>query len=158
MLSMRKRFAKRWVARRCGSRQSRRPSSRPCEETLRNLLKQGEITADVILVKTLPEGLAMLESAKIAAYFGDRSMLISLIKDSEAPEKLMLTENYLSVEPYALALPLGDEAFRLAVDRALSHIYRRGKIGVIFKRSFGDQTKPGEVLQTLYLTAGLPDQ
>ncbi len=54
----------------------------------------------------------------------------------------MLAENYLSIEPYALALPRGDGDFRLAVDRALSHIYRSGEIAAIFKRTFGD-AKPG---------------
>jgi polar amino acid transport system substrate-binding protein/glutamate/aspartate transport system substrate-binding protein len=33
--------------------------------------------------------------------------------------KLILAESYLTVEPYALALPRGDEDFRLVVDRAM---------------------------------------
>ncbi len=127
------------------------------EEALRNSLKRAGITAEIIPAKTHAEGLAMLDDAKVSAYFGDRSILGSLIRDSKAPNKLMLAENYLSVEPYALALPHGDEDFRLAVDRALSHIYRSGEIGAIFKRAFGDKTKPGEVLLTLYLVSGLPD-
>ena len=88
------------------------------EEALRNSLKGAGITAEIIPAKTHAEGLAMLDDGKISAYFADRSILVSLIKDSKAPGKLMLAENYLSVEPYALALPRGDEAFRLAVDRA----------------------------------------
>jgi hypothetical protein len=39
----------------------------------------------------------------------------------------------------------------------LSHIYRSGEIGPLFKRTFGD-AKPGQVLGTLYFingTAGL---
>jgi ABC-type amino acid transport substrate-binding protein len=127
------------------------------EEALRNSLKLAEITADIIPAKTHAEGLAMLDDGKVSAYFADRSILVSLIRDSKAPDRLMLAENYLSVEPYALALPRGDETFRLAVDRALSHIYRSGEIAVVFKRSFGDNTKPGQILQTLYLIAGLPD-
>ncbi len=127
------------------------------EEALRNSLKLAGITAEIIPAKTHAEGLAMLDDAKVSAYFGDRSILVSLIRDSKAPNKLMLAENYLSVEPYALALPHGDEDFRLAVDRALSHIYRSGEIGAIFKRTFGDNAKPAEVLLTLYLVSGLPD-
>jgi polar amino acid transport system substrate-binding protein/glutamate/aspartate transport system substrate-binding protein len=127
------------------------------EAALRNSLKADGITADVVLAKTHAEGLAMLDDGKVSAYFGDRSILVSLIKESKAPKKLMLAENYLSVEPYALALPRGDEDFRLAVDRALSHMYRSGEIAAVFKRTFGDTTKPGEVLQTLYLISGLPD-
>jgi ABC-type amino acid transport substrate-binding protein len=126
------------------------------EEALRNSLKEAGITSDVIPAKTHAEGLAMLDDGKIPAYFADRSILISLIKDSKAPRKLMLAENYLSVEPYALALPRGDEDFRLAVDRSLSHIYRSGEIAAVFKRTFGD-AQPGQTLQTLYLIAGLPD-
>jgi ABC-type amino acid transport substrate-binding protein len=127
------------------------------EEALRNSLKVAEVTAEVVPAKTHSEGLAMLDDGKIAAYFGDRSILISLGRESKAPEKLMLAESYLSVEPYALALPRGDEEFRLAVDRALSHIYRGGEIAGIFKRTFGENTKPGQTLQTLYLIVALPD-
>jgi polar amino acid transport system substrate-binding protein/glutamate/aspartate transport system substrate-binding protein len=126
------------------------------EQALRKSLKEAGITSDVVPAKTHAEGLAMLDDGKISAYFGDRSILISLIKESKAPGKLMLAENYLSIEPYALALPRGDEGFRLAVDRALSHIYRSGEIGTIFKRTFGD-AKPGQTMQTLYLVSALPD-
>ena len=70
------------------------------EQALHNTLQDAGITADVIPVKTHAEGLAMLDQAKISAYFGDRSILISLIAESKSPAKLMLAENYLSVEPY----------------------------------------------------------
>jgi ABC-type amino acid transport substrate-binding protein len=126
------------------------------EQGLRETLKAAGITADVIAAKTHAEGLAMLDDGKISGYFGDRSILVSLINDSKAPGKPMVAENYLSVEPYALALPRGDEDLRLAVDRALSHIYRSGEIGPIFKRTFGDAI-PDQTLQTLYLVSGLPD-
>ena len=126
------------------------------EQALRNSLKGSGITGEVIPAKTHAEGLAMLDDGKISAYFADRSILVSLIKDSKAPDKLMLAENYLSIEPYALALLHGDDEFRLAVDGALSRIYRSGEIAAIFKRTFGD-AKPGQTLQTLYLVSGLPD-
>jgi ABC-type amino acid transport substrate-binding protein len=127
------------------------------EESLRNSLKDAGVTGDVVTAKTHGEGLAMLDEGKISAYFGDRSILLFLVKDSKAPEKLRLADDYLSVEPYALALPRGDSDFRLAVDRALSHIYRSGEIGPIFERTFGGKAKPSQVLQTLYLISSLPD-
>ena len=127
------------------------------EESLRNSLKDAGIGAEVVAAKTHGDGLAMLEDGTISAYFADRSILLFLIKDSKAPEKLRLADDYLSVEPYALALPRGDSDFRLAVDRALSHIYRSGEIGTIFERTFGGKAKPSQILQTLYLISGLPD-
>jgi ABC-type amino acid transport substrate-binding protein len=127
------------------------------EESLRNSLKDAGIGAEVVAVKTHGDGLAMLDDDKISAYFADRSILLFLIKDSKAPEKLRLADDYLSVEPYALALPRGDSDFRLAVDRALSHIYRSEEIAAIFEHTFGGKATPSQILQTLYLISGLPD-
>jgi ABC-type amino acid transport substrate-binding protein len=127
------------------------------EEELRNTLKEAGIAADVVAAKTHGEGLGMLDDGTISAYFGDRSILLFLIKDSKAPGKLRLADDYLSVEPYALALPRGDSDFRLAVDRALSHIYRSGEIVSVFQRTFGGKAEPSQILRTLYLISGLPD-
>ena len=127
------------------------------EEALRNTLNEAKINGDVVAAKTHGEGLAMLDEGKISAYFGDRSILLFLIKDSKAPEKLRLADDYLTVEPYALALPRGDTDFRLAVDRALSHIYRSGEIAAVFQRTFGGKAEPSQILRTLYLISGVPD-
>jgi ABC-type amino acid transport substrate-binding protein len=127
------------------------------EEALRNTLNDARITADVIAAKTHGEGLAMLDEGKISAYFADRAILVTLSRESKAPDKLRLADEYLTVEPYALALPRGDSDFRLAVDRALSHIYRSGEIVAIFERTFGGKSKPSQILQTLYLISALPD-
>src|SRR5215469_14472728 len=77
------------------------------EDALHNTLKDAGIGAEVIPAKTHREGLAMLDEGKISAYFADRSILIFLNQQSKAPGKLMLADNYLTVEPYALALPRG---------------------------------------------------
>jgi polar amino acid transport system substrate-binding protein/glutamate/aspartate transport system substrate-binding protein len=127
------------------------------DESLRNSLSKAGITADVTPVKTHAEGLAMLDDAKISAYFADRSILLFLVRDSKAPDKLKLADVYLTVEPYALALPRGDEDFRLEVDRALSHIYRSPEIGSLLAHTFGENAQMGPVLQMVYLGSALPD-
>jgi polar amino acid transport system substrate-binding protein/glutamate/aspartate transport system substrate-binding protein len=99
----------------------------------------------------------MLDQGTIAAYFGDRAILSYLASKSSAPGKLHLAENYLSVEPYALALAHGDSDFRLAVDRALSRIYRSGEIASVFRHAFGNETQPSDTLKTLYLISTLPE-
>lgn len=127
------------------------------EQALRDTLKDAGINADVVLAKTHAEGLALLESGAISAYFADRDILTSLINESKSPEKLAVGVDYLTTEPYALALSRGDEDFRLAVDRALSHIYRSGEIYKIYAHAFGDQAKPTELLRQLFISTGLPD-
>jgi polar amino acid transport system substrate-binding protein/glutamate/aspartate transport system substrate-binding protein len=127
------------------------------EQSLRDTLKSANITADVAPAKTHQEGLAMLDQGTIVAYFGDRAILAYLASKSSDPNKLRLANNYFSLEPYALALPRGDEDFRLAVDRALSHIYRSGEIAPLFAHTFGSQAQPSDMLKTLYLISALPD-
>ncbi|HEY6518105.1 MAG TPA: amino acid ABC transporter substrate-binding protein [Roseiarcus sp.] len=127
------------------------------EQSLRDTLARANIAAEVAPAKTHQDGLAMLDKGEIVAYFADRAILSYLASKSSDPSKLRLAGNYFSLEPYALALPHGDEDFRLAVDRALSHIYRSGEIAILFAHTFGNQVQPSDVLKTLYSVSALPD-
>ena len=115
------------------------------------------INAEIAPAKTHLDGLAMLDKGEIVAYFADRAILSYLASKSSDASKLRLADNYFSLEPYALALPHGDEDFRLAVDRALSHIYRSGEIGIVFAHTFGNQMQPSDILKSLYSVSALPD-
>jgi ABC-type amino acid transport substrate-binding protein len=127
------------------------------EQGLRDTLASANINAEVTPAKTHLDGLAMLDKGEIVAYFADRAILSYLASKSSDASKLRLADNYFSLEPYALALPHGDEDFRLAVDRALSHIYRSGEIAIVFAHTFGNQMQPSDVLKTLYSVSALPD-
>jgi ABC-type amino acid transport substrate-binding protein len=115
------------------------------------------IAAEIVPAATHEAGLAMIDSGRITAYFADQTILVFLLNQSKEPDKLAIAEEYLSLEPYALALPRGDTEFRLAVDTALSRIYRGGEIGAIFDKAFGGNIRPTEMLKTLYLLTALPD-
>jgi ABC-type amino acid transport substrate-binding protein len=127
------------------------------EQELRNSLAAAKVSADVVSAKTHEEGVATLIAGETAAYFGDRAILMFSAARSSAPDKLRIANNYLTIEPYALALPRGDDDFRLAADRALSRIYRSGEIVQIFARSFGANAAPSDALKTLYLISALPE-
>jgi polar amino acid transport system substrate-binding protein/glutamate/aspartate transport system substrate-binding protein len=127
------------------------------EKGLRETLASQKINADVVPATTHEEGLKQLEDGAVAAYFADRAVLAFLAGKSADASELRLANDYLSLEPYALALPRGDEDFRLAVDRALSHIYRSDVIAAVFAKSFGPQMQPSDTIKTLYLISALPD-
>ena len=127
------------------------------EQSLRDTLARANIAAEVTPAKTHLDGLAMLDKGEIVAYFADRAILTYLASKSSDATKLRLADNYFSLEPYALALPHGDEDFRLAVDRVLSHIYRSGEIGVVFAHTFGNEMQPSDILKSLYSVSALPD-
>jgi ABC-type amino acid transport substrate-binding protein len=127
------------------------------EQALRNTLTAASINANITLAATHADGLAMLDSGKVNAYFADRSILWVLQANSKAPGDLRLAEEYLTIEPYALALSKGDDDFRFEVDRALSGIYRSGEIASILERTFGGDFRISPMLQSLYLTSAIPD-
>jgi ABC-type amino acid transport substrate-binding protein len=127
------------------------------EASLRETLRLAGIAAEVAPAKTHEDGIAALIKGDVAAYFGDRAILTFLAARSSAPDKLHLAQNYFSAEPYALALTHGDSDFRLAVDRALSRIYRTGQIAPIFAGTFGAQIQPSETLKTLFAVSALPE-
>ena len=127
------------------------------EQELRRALTSTQINAEVVLVKTNQEGVDLLEKGTVAAYFADRATLTYLLRKEKQLSNLLMADTYLSIEPIALALRRGDSDFRLAVDTALSHIYRRGEIVQIFKGAFGALTTPSPLLAALFQISGLPD-
>jgi ABC-type amino acid transport substrate-binding protein len=127
------------------------------EQTLRNTLSSEGIAATVTPAKTHADGLALLDSGAISAYFADRTILLVLQASSKEPDRLLLADQYLTVEPYALGLAKGDEDFRSEVDRALSGIYLSGEIMPILAHTFGDKFSVSPILQSLYLISAIPD-
>jgi polar amino acid transport system substrate-binding protein/glutamate/aspartate transport system substrate-binding protein len=127
------------------------------EKSLRDTLVNAKVNAEVVPAESHEQGLKMLEGGAVAAYFADRAILSYLAGKSADSNQLRIADEYLSLEPYALALPHGDSDFRLAVDRALSHIYKSGAIAAVFAKTFGAQTQPSDTLKTLYLISALPD-
>ena len=98
------------------------------QEALVGTLRDAAIDAEVVVVKTHDEGFDLLKKGNISAYFGDRTILEDRLRSTPDFSDLLLADNYLTIEPYALAMPI-DHDFRLAVDRALSHLFRTGGDG-----------------------------
>ncbi|HEV8020428.1 MAG TPA: amino acid ABC transporter substrate-binding protein [Candidatus Lustribacter sp.] len=125
------------------------------EQALHNTLTQEKMFATVVTAQTYTDGLKMLDAGTINAFFGDHSVLMYLIPQSKAPDQLAIADNFLTVEPYALALRHGDEDFRLVVDQALSRTYRSGRVAAMFSAIFGRPITPS-ILQ-FYTFASFPE-
>ncbi len=125
------------------------------EETLRTTLDQMHIKANIVAVNDHPEGLKLLADGKLDAYFGDRGILFYLISNGPYSGKLALSDQYFTFETYALALPRGDQAFRLLVDTTLADLYRTERIREIYARTFG-KFPPDQFLNALFVINGVP--
>ncbi len=111
------------------------------EQDLKGFLAHGNIAADIVTLKSHSDGFAQLARGALTAYFADRTILQYMLMKSGQNGKLMLADQFLSVEPYALALPQ-DAAFRLEVDRALSRLFRSGGGKAVFAKTFGADSHP----------------
>jgi polar amino acid transport system substrate-binding protein/glutamate/aspartate transport system substrate-binding protein len=126
------------------------------EEDLKGYFAARKISADIVTVKDHSEGFAQLESGALAAYFADRTILQFMLMKRNQNGKLLLADQFLSFEPYALALPR-DADFRLEVDRALSRLFRNGGGRKTFAKVFGGDAKATGLQSSLYVTSGLPE-
>jgi len=126
------------------------------EQAIIAQLKQQKVEATLISVKDGSEGISMLEVGDVDGFASDKLLLVGAhIKN---PEALVMLPDDLSVEPYAIALPLGDWAFRLAVNTGLAQIFRTGQVLTVFQAWFdriGLQMSP--VLRVMYGLGALSD-
>lgn len=126
------------------------------EQAIISQLKQQKIEATIVSVKDGSEAIAMLEDGKADGFASDKLLLVGA--PMKNPQALVMLPDDLSVEPYAITLPRGDWALRLAVNTGLAEIYRSGQVVVIFKGWFdriGMQISP--VLRIMYGLGSLSD-
>jgi glutamate/aspartate transport system substrate-binding protein len=127
------------------------------ERALAEALKSRMISAQVVPVTSRDDGLAQLESGAIDAFASDRVLLVGLASRSKDPKALALLGDQLSYEPYAIVLPRGDWALKLAVDSALAQVYRSGALPEIFGRWFGGLGRPSTTLEVMYALGRIPE-
>ena len=127
------------------------------EQRLNDMLRVRLINATVLPIADANQGVAMLESGAADAYAGDKVKLVGLAVQSKDPSKLALVAEELSFEPYALAMPRNDSAFRLEVNRALTQVYVGGDIEKIFAQWLGKLGRPTGLLSAMFLLNSIPD-
>jgi ABC-type amino acid transport substrate-binding protein len=126
------------------------------EARLDAALKQRLVNAKVTKLKDGNEGIAMLESGSLDAFASDKVKLIGLAAQAKDPKGLAILPDDLSIEPLAFALPRGDSAFRLEVNRALTQVYVGGEIETIFNQWLGALGRPSGLLAAMYLLNAIP--
>lgn len=127
------------------------------ERALADALKAKVVNATVVTVKSREEGLEQLEAGSIDAFASDRVLLVGLAAKAKDQKALALLGDSLSYEPYAIMLPRGDWALRLAVDTALAQIYRSSALPEIYNRWFSGLGRPTPVLEVMFALGRLPE-
>ena len=96
-----------------------------------------QVDARIVPVVDYRTGLQQLRDGKVDVFFGERSLVLGAMSDSERAD-LVILDRLFTNEPLALALARGDEDFRLLVDRSLAQLYASDGFGELYKRWYGD--------------------
>jgi len=127
------------------------------EKRLADTLRVRLVNATVMQVTDPAAALAMLEAGTIDAYAGDKVKLVGLAVQAKDPTKLALVAEDLSFEPYAMAMPRNDSAFRLEVNKALTQVYIGGDIEQIYAQWLGKLGRPSSLLAVMFLLNSIPE-
>jgi ABC-type amino acid transport substrate-binding protein len=101
------------------------------------------------------EGAAAVRDGRADAYAGDRIVLTQIMLRSG--DALAVLPEDFSFEPYAIVVRRDDPDFRLAVNRALVGMYKRGDIDAIFQRWLAPLGKPSALVNAMFYLNALPD-
>ena len=127
------------------------------ERAINVQLKRRQLDATVLPFKSRDEALAALEEGKADAFASDRLLLLGASTKAKDPRALTLLGDHLSFEPYAIVLPRGDAAFRLAVNTGLAQTYAGDEIVEIFRRWFSAFGRPSALLEAVYALGAIPE-
>lgn len=127
------------------------------ETRLNEALRRRLVNATVVTITDPKEGMTMLESGSVDAYAGDKVKLVGLVAVAKEPNGFAMLLQDLSYEPYAFALPRGDSALRLQVNKALTKVYASGDIETIFAQWLGKLGRPTGLLAAMYLLNSIPE-
>ena len=126
------------------------------EFALKKELQRRQLQTSLVQVKDRQEGMAELASGAVDGFASDK-LLLAGAQGVDASTYQMLPEN-LSYEPYAIALPRGDSAFRVAVNRGLSQLYSDPKIIDIYLKWFAAiGPRPDLLRAAVYIFGTFPE-
>jgi ABC-type amino acid transport substrate-binding protein len=126
------------------------------ERALRNALGVAGATATIVLVAKPEEGAAAVHDGRVDAFAGDRLVITQLLSRFDENALAVLPDDF-SFEPYGIVVRREDPEFRLAVNRALVGIYKRGDIDAIFQRWLAPLGKPSALLNAMFYLNSLPE-
>ncbi|MES2026644.1 MAG: amino acid ABC transporter substrate-binding protein [Pseudomonadota bacterium] len=105
--------------------------------------------------KDFAEGFLMVETNRASAFFLDDVTLAGLAAGSKSPAEFVISNEALSVEPYALMMRKDDPEFKKTVDAALIATFKSGEINRIYHKWFQTPVPPKGINMGLPMSAPL---
>ncbi len=124
------------------------------EQAVKALVAARMLNAEVIDVATHGDGVTALSAGLLDGYAADLEILVDLRARTTDPNAFVIADRLLTLETYALAVPLGESTLRLAADRAIARLYREGGIVRIAEKNFPGRA-PGDAFTAMVLMNAL---
>ena len=106
------------------------------EETLARRVASFKLNTATVSVPDYASGIKFLLERKIDVFLAERDVVLATMDDS-ARQKLIVLNRQMTHEPLALALPRGDDDFRLLVDSVLTATYSSPDFAALYGKYFG---------------------
>ncbi len=120
-------------------------------------LKRRKLEATLVEISDRDAGFAALTRGAVDGFATDKLVLLAFMRRTDARDLSLLPDD-LSFEPFAIVLPQGDWALRLAVNTGLAKIFRSGEVIQIYNKYFGELGyRPSVWLGAVFMFGGLPD-
>jgi glutamate/aspartate transport system substrate-binding protein len=124
---------------------------------IRDQLERRRLAATLIEFRDREEGVASLARGDLDGFASDKLVLLALAQAANLRDFVLLPDD-LSFEPFALILPRGDWAFRLAVNTGLARLFRTGEIVELYTKFFsGFASQPSPWIGALFTFGALPE-
>jgi glutamate/aspartate transport system substrate-binding protein len=85
------------------------------------------------------EGVRLVESGDVDGFAQDDVLLYGLQAGSRLKDELVISGNFMTVEPYAFMLPKGDIALREIVDKTMLGMMQNGEILALYRKWFHNE-------------------
>jgi glutamate/aspartate transport system substrate-binding protein len=114
---------------------------------------QQNLGMNIISANGHPEAFQMVETGRAVAFVMDDILLAGLAAQSRSPNDYEISSVALSVEPYGIMVRKDDKAFKVAVDKAMTDIYKSGQINAIYSKWFEKPVPPKNINLSLPMSA-----
>ncbi|MFT5533399.1 MAG: glutamate/aspartate transport system substrate-binding protein [Burkholderiaceae bacterium] len=113
--------------------------------TIRDLLKVNidkKLDLNILTANNHAEAFLMVDTGRAEAFMTDDILLASLVANARTPADFSISQDSLSVEPYAIMIRRDDPEFKALIDSAIGDLYRSGQISSIYKKWFQSPIPP----------------
>lgn len=119
-------------------------------EMVQQRMRAQGLKSTPVLVETVGDGIKLVASGMVDAFFDDRLVLLNQQASVWNGENLMVLDRLFRETPAALALGRGDEDFRLLVDATLSQLFHSADGETLYRLYFGEPSAHTRQMFMLY--------